>query len=275
MNCAWTELLGILPSWMRHEIDTIGRQSMQELRLRINAPPELICTDRLYTMKHHVCADDLHYCINTASKYSPWAASTIEKGYLTAPGGHRIGICGQAICTSDNRMSIREIRSLCIRVARDYPGIAEKAAHISGSVLILGAPGWGKTTLLRDLSRAISQKATMSVVDERNELFPIGNVRGPRMDVLSGVPKVLGIEMVLRTMGPQYIAADEITAQADCEAMLLAANCGVSLLATAHGTSMEDYLTRPVYKPLADNHVFGTLIILRKDKTYAVERITS
>ena len=140
-------------------------------------------------------------------------------------------------------------------------------------MLILGAPGRGKTTLLRDIARQISEKSTVAVVDERGEIFPSGFVRGDRMDVLTGVPKAGGVEMVLRTMGPEWIAVDEITAEEDCRALLQAQGCGVRLLATAHAGSPEEFRARPVYKALLDNHLFEYLLILHSDKSYRTERI--
>lgn len=94
------------------------------------------------------------------------------------------------------------------------------------------------------------------------------------MDVLTGCPKPAGIEMVLRTMGPSCIAVDEITAQADCGALIQASNCGVRLLATAHAASVQDLLNRSVYRPLVENRIFEMLLILRRDKSYIVERMT-
>lgn len=275
MNCAWKELLEILPPWLGAEADRYDRDTLQELRLRINAPPEFISFGKVRTSRHTLTQSDLRYCVNAASKFSPWAAATSEKGYLTAPGGHRIGICGQAVMTPEQKVRIRDITSLCIRVARDYPGIAQKAGEISGSVLILGAPGWGKTTLLRDLCRRISQTHTLCIADERYEVFPPEIPRGGRMDVLSGCPKAVAVELLLRTMGPSYIAVDEITAREDCEAMLRSANCGVHLLATAHGTSVKDFFSRPVYQPLAQARLFTTFLVLHRDKTYTVERVSS
>lgn len=273
MRCAWRELLDILPKWLVPEVDALGRDTMQELRLRLDAPPELVSGNSIHRLRQKVSQDDLAYCVNAASRYSPWAASTIAQGFLTASGGHRIGLCGEAVRKGNEITGMREITSLCIRVARDFPGIGSSAAGIRGSMLILGGPGWGKTTLLRDIARQISGKSTVAVVDERGEIFPSGFSRGPRMDVLTGAPKAGGVEMVLRTMGPEWIAVDEITAEEDCRALLQAQGCGVRLLATAHAGSPEEFRARPVYKALLDNHLFEYLLILHSDKSYRTERI--
>lgn len=274
MMCAWKELLGILPPRIRSEVDRIGKENMQELRLRINAPPELVCGSGSRWLACDISRDDMSYCVNAASRYSPWTAATAAQGYITASGGHRIGIGGEVVYKDGQVKGIREIRSLCIRVARDFPGIGKKAAVLPGSVLILGAPGWGKTTLLRDLSRQVSENETVSVVDERGELFPEGFRKGKRMDVLTGCPKSVGINMMLRTMGPDCIAMDEITAEDDCQALIQAANCGVRLLSTAHAASVSDFRRRCVYRPLVEQGIFETLLILRPDKSCRVERMT-
>lgn len=274
MLCAWNELLSILPPQLRKDVDRLGKDKLQELRLRINAPPELVTEDRSLFLSKAITRDDLSFVINTASRYSPWASATAAKGYITAPGGHRIGVCGEVVYRNGMVEGIREVYSLCLRVARDFPGAVKNVETLNGSVLILGAPGWGKTTLLRDLIRQLSDKETVAVVDERGELFPDGFLRGKRMDVLMGCPKPEGLDMLLRTMGPSCIAVDEITAEADCNALIQAANCGVRLLATAHAASMQDYLGRTVYKSLVFHRVFETILILRRDKSYAMERMT-
>lgn len=275
MRCAWKELLDILPRWMITDVDALGRSSLQELRLRLDAPPELVSCDSVQRLGRQVSSEDLSYCVNAASRYSPWAAATIAQGFLTVSGGHRIGLCGEAVLKNKEITGIRKVTSLCIRVARDFPGIGSSAAGLRGSMLILGAPGRGKTTLLRDIARQISQKSTVVVVDERGEIFPSGFVRGDRMDVLTGVPKAGGVEMVLRTMGPEWIAVDEITAEEDCRSLLQAQGCGVRLLATAHAGSLDEFRVRPIYKALLDNHVFDYLLILHSDKSYGTERIHS
>ena len=274
MTCAWKELLSILPSRLRPEVDTLGRDTLQELRLRRGAPPELVFTGKNLWLSGMVTREEVDFVINTASRYYPWAAATAAQGYLTAPGGHRIGICGEAVCKQGSVTGMREINFLCIRVARDFPDWGKDASGLPGNILILGAPGWGKTTLLRCLSRHIAQTQTVSVVDERGELFPQGVSRGKRMDILTGCPKPVGVEIMLRTMGPSCIAVDEITAEGDCRALLQAANCGVRLLATAHGASSRDFTSRGVYRELAEHKVFDTLLVLDKKKSYHAERMT-
>lgn len=273
MKCAWKQLLTILPPQIGMQLDSVAMERLQELRLRVNAPPELNMGGKSVWLNGTVGKEGLEYVINMASRYSPWCAGTMAQGYLTAPGGHRIGICGEAIEKNGVPAGFRSISSLCIRIARDFPGIAGQAACGDGSVLIVGAPGWGKTTLLRDLARLISKEHSVCIVDERGELFPEGLERGNRLDILTGIPKPVGIGMVLRAMGPEYIAVDEITAEADCIGILNAANCGVRLLATAHAVSLQDLRKRDIYRTLMEKGVFQTLLLLRRDKSFCVERM--
>ena len=168
----------------------------------------------------------------------------------------------------------RTVRSLCIRFARDFPGIARKYGAYTGSILIIGPPGSGKTPLLRDLIRQFSLRETVAVVDERRELFPDGCFdRGKALDVLSGCPKVSGLDMLLRTMGPETIALDEITAEDDCDALHHAGGCGVRLVATAHASSVSDLYKRPVYRKLSSCGLFDRVLVMRRDKSWHDERM--
>lgn len=274
MNCAWNELLSTVPPRLRGAVDKMGAQTMQELRLRIGGPPELVTGRGSIWLEGMAAQADLDYVINAASRYSPWSTATAAQGYLTAPGGHRIGLSGDAVVRNGRMEGIRSVRSLCIRVARDFPGIGKSAAGIKGSILILGAPGWGKTTLLRDLIRLKSETAPVSVVDERRELFPEHFLAGKRTDILWGCPKDEGIAAMLRTMGPRYIAVDEITDREDCEALVQASCCGVEFLATAHAASLGEFRSRPVYRPLVESRIFGSVLLLHADKTFTLERMT-
>lgn len=280
MNCAWDDFIRILPVWMREEVTTIGKTSLQELRLRIGMKPELITKTGNYFLNRSTTNHDIQFCINTASGYSPWAASTAANGYITATGGHRIGICGEATVIDGAMKGIRSPTMLCLRVARDFPGVAGNLPCLDQSVLIIGRPGCGKTTLLRDLIRQYANRSSgsIAVVDERGELFP--NARGTnsfdtglRTDIITGCSKEHGIELLLRCMSPSVIAVDEITSKADCVALEQAAWCGVKLFATAHATNKKDLLSRSVYRPLLENEIFDILVTLKPDKTWDMERL--
>ena len=271
MRCVWEALLGILPPRLRNKVDEQGREEAQELRLRLGHAPELVLAGKSLLLPGSSSREELDYIVNAASRYSPWAAATAAQGYLTAPGGHRIGLCGQAVCRDGQVQGIRELTSLCIRIARDFPGIAREAGILPGSLLILGAPGWGKTTLLRDVLRERSRREAVCVVDERGEIFPQGFDRGARTDVLTGCPKTQGILMALRTMSPRCIGVDEITKAEDCQAILEAANCGVHLVATIHGESPERFRRRAMYRELCG--VFDHLVVLHPDKSWNRERM--
>lgn len=280
MKCAWKSYINVLPHWMREQVDSLGRDRLQELRLRIGRPPELICMDGIRYLDRFVSMDDLSYCVNAASQYSPWASATIANGYITAPGGHRLGICGDVAVIDGKISTITNISSLCIRVARDFPGVGLRASGLTGSTLIIGSPGRGKTTLLRDLIRqkSNSDSGAVAVVDERRELFPFVDGQfafypGSRTEVLSGCSKGAGTEILIRTMNPKWIAVDEITAVEDCEALIHAGWCGVSILATAHGNDLQDFLSRPVYKALCQCNLFENVIIMKPDKSWVLERV--
>lgn len=273
MICAWQELLGILPRWLAMEVECAGKEALQELRLRLGQAPELNLGTKSCWLKRLVSKEDLDAIINLSSRYSPWTAATVSSGFLTAPGGHRIGICGDTVIVSDRIQGIRSVTSLNIRVARDFPGIGLACGKLDGSVLLLGPPGSGKTTLLRDLVRQRSERENVCVVDQRGELFPPQFQRGKRVDVLTGCSKAEGIEMLLRTMGPSSIAVDEITSEVDCDALIRAGWCGVKLLATAHAHSVNDLKKRPVYRALGESGLFDHMLVLARDKSWREERI--
>ena len=275
MSCGWSQLLAILPPKIRQEVDRQGRELLQEIRLRVGQPIVLTEMGKNRCLSQHATKEDLQFVFNGASRYSPWTATSAASGYLTAPGGHRIGLCGDAIMRDGVMTGINTLRSLNIRIARDFPGISRNLGLRGDSILVIGPPGSGKTTLLRDIIRTRSEREAVAVVDERGELFPsaCSFVTGPNTDILTGCGKPQGIEALLRTMSPRCIAVDEITATADCQALLHAGWCGVRLLATAHASDVSDLLARSIYAPLVKSGLFDTVVILQQDKSWRMERM--
>ncbi len=274
MGCAWEEFLSVVPQRIRKQVDELGKKELQELRLRLGQSVELKFGTESRFLPQQANQEDIRYVVNTASRYSPWAATTVQKGYITAAGGHRIGLCGDCVPQEGNVLAIRTVTSLCMRVARSFAGIGTTAPE--GSLLILGPPGAGKTTLLRDIIRHRSQSgASIAVVDERGELFPAGMPfsTGERTDIFTGCSKAWGVETALRCMSPSCIALDEITAEEDCKALLSAGWCGVDLLATAHASNVRDLKKRKIYQSLAASGLFSRALVLKQDKTWHLERM--
>lgn len=275
MKCAWKELLSILPSSLRKNVDNLSSECVQELRLRLGRPSEVVMDKRSVCVGQSVAPEDLSHIVNTSSRYSPWLATSSASGYITAPGGHRIGICGDAVMKDGKMSGFRKLRSVNIRVARDFPGICGSLWKEKGSILIVGQPGCGKTTLLRDLIRQRSAYENVAVVDERGELFPecAGFDMGTRTDILTGCGKPQGIENLLKTMGPDTIAVDEITAEEDIQTVIHAGRCGVHLLATIHASGKDDLLFGQRYSQLMKSGIFNQFVFMAKDKSWRIERV--
>lgn len=280
MRCQWDALLSVLPNRIRPDVDKYQNELLLEIRLRIGQPPILIFPAMEDMLEGNVTLNEINQCIHYATRYSPWTATTQAQGYITAPGGHRIGICGTYV-EGESGPVIREPSMLCIRIARDISEISNGLEDKQGSILILGRPGCGKTTLLRDLIRqySLQRRGTICVVDEREEIFPKQNGQfcffpGPRTDVLSGCNKAKGITMVLRNMTPSVIAVDEITHKDDCEAIIQAGWCGAELYATVHARDIKDLHTRPIYRSLIQTGIFQNYVVLGADKRWHLERVS-
>ena len=127
MNCAWQAFLNLLPHWMRQEVDLFGKETLQELHMRIGMQPEMRLNAGVQRLNRYISKEDVSFVINAASEYSPWAAKTLAKGYLTAQGGHRIGVSGVATVADGIMLGITQPASLCLRVARNIAGISPKA----------------------------------------------------------------------------------------------------------------------------------------------------
>ena len=258
---------------------------IDELRLRRGRRASCLLRGREQTLGLLTTEAMLRQTLERAMGQSRYAAQEmLRRGFLTLPGGHRLGVCGTGVFHGAELYSLREVSSLNLRIARQIRGIAEGAAEYlwthPQSALLIGPPGSGKTTLLRDLIRLLSERFRfrIGVADERMELAACVDGRpqfdlGRTTDILSGIAKEQAIEMLLRSMNPQWIAVDEITAAQDVEAMLRASYCGVRFLATAHACTASDLHSRPVYRSLLEAEIFETLFVLDAQRNIRMEGI--
>lgn len=199
-------------------------------------------------------------------------SDTINQGYISLPCGVRVGVCGKASCEGDRLIGVREVTSLVIRIphrARAVGAPIRRLLHefdYGRGVLIYSPPGVGKTTLLRGV---ISQLASgeggyspirTAVVDTRGELSFSNGGRELCLDVLSGYPRALGIEIATRTLSAQVIVCDEIGDYTEAMALVSSHNCGVPLIASTHASSVDELLRRTGIMLLHEARVFGAYV---------------
>lgn len=294
---SFVQAVQALPLRLRQEALSLpagDRARAEELRLRAGWPMTAVLPEGERPLGGPpVEGRELEQLVEIASRASLHTVlDQVRRGYLTFEGGHRIGLCGTAALREGEIHALRAISSANLRIARQVKGAA--APVLDGlcpggrlaDTLILAPPGLGKTTLLRDVIRSVSEgegctPLRVSLADERGEVAAMYSGQpqlevGRRTDVAEGCPKAQGLMLLLRAMNPQVLAVDEITAPEDVRALTAAAGCGVTLLATAHGESRADLERRPLYRPLLEEGLFRFLVrICRRgaERSYQIEEL--
>jgi len=282
----WLELFPARLRALLTEAPPEARRRWQEIRLRIGQPVlVLTAREEIWLPRPEgipLLPEDLQTTFQIMTQNSLYALEEeLRRGFITLPGGHRLGFVGHAVLERGRIRLLRQISSLNLRLARAVEGVAEPLLPllVAGgrflSTLIISPPRGGKTTLLRDLIRSISRGRPdlglpgrqVSLVDERSEVAGtyLGRPQldvGPRTDVLDGAPKAEGMLLMLRAMSPDVLATDELGEAAEAVVVAEAAKAGVAVLATAHAGSLEEARQRPVLAELLAAGYFQRLIVL-------------
>ena len=271
---------------------SVDFEQVQEIRLRVHAPLLMICNnheyyitpegnlsmraDEAYLVTRQALKETLEYM----SSYSLYAfEEEIKQGFITIQGCHRIGIAGKTITDEHGSRSMKFISFINVRLSHQVKGCATTVlpylyeCGLIQHTLIISPPRCGKTTLLRDIIRQVSNGdgpepgMTVGVIDERSEIGACyqgvpQNELGIRTDILDCCPKAQGMMMLIRTMSPQVIAVDEIGSRDDLEAIEYVMNCGCKLIATVHGSSIDDIKQKPVLRKMVMERWFERYIIL-------------
>ena len=269
------------------------KKQVQEIRIRAGYPVSVSCGGDIYFLTRTgrlVCSpegdlfrmsgEEVEECFQLLCGFSVYSHDKeIRQGFLSLRGGYRAGICGTAVVQDGEIVSLRDISSICLRISREFPGCSlpllrkMKEEDMQGGLLLVGAPSSGKTTVLRDIARQLSSGSLgairrVAVVDERGELGGVykgipGNSLGPCCDILDGYPKAQGILQAVRSLAPDCILCDEIGGEEDTRSLLQCLHAGVTVIASIHAGSPEEFLKKRQAEILMRAGAFQSIAFLK------------
>lgn len=279
----YEEIKKVLPSNVYSLLEEfLELDNIQEIRIKVEKP--IIVTTNIgeKIIEYKPNRDEVKNILVRISNYSLYAyEEEIKQGYITLRGGHRVGLAGECVMEKGEVKTIKNITSLNIRICKEVKGCSKRMLSFLTkddrvyNTLIVSPPKCGKTTMLRDLARNISNgmytlklsgKKT-AVIDERSELAACFNGVpqldvGIRTDVLDACFKSQGMIMAIRSLSPEVLICDEIGSKEDVEALNMAFSSGVNIITTLHGYDLNDILNRKVFKSLISNNILEKIVIL-------------
>ena len=275
------EILKKLPTSISEDLNALPASvisEVEEVRLRCGRNIRLKSHFFEKTVAHIITSDELRSTLNSLIKYSFYAyEQDLANGFVTIEGGHRVGVCGKVVIKDGRPALIKEISSLNIRFAKEIKGCTDKLVNevldSSGraiNTLIVSPPGCGKTTMIRDLTRNISnRRLQVAVCDERSEIAGMYCGRtsfdlGSRTDVLDGCDKAYGIPMLIRSMAPDVIVTDEIGKTEDIRAVQQCLSTGVGLITTIHGSNLDEIESSAIGSLIREK-AFKRIVFLTKE----------
>lgn len=285
-------IVALFPEKYRQLIAEAFKQNvdkLEEIRVRINRPLELVINSGFMTLDHLIVDEsDGQFILNQLSGFSRYKfEEELKQGYITIAGGHRVGLVGKTVLEKGAIKQIQSISSFNIRIASEKIGVAQPIIRslIHGedyhNTLIIGPPQSGKTTLIRDLTRLIGtgwgtvRAKKVGVIDERSEIagakngIPFYQV-GDRTDILDGCPKSEGMMLMIRSMSPDVLVVDEIGSARDIDAIQETIRSGVSLICSLHSDSYHSVLKSKQLAQLIDNQYFKRYLVLNRNKKITI-----
>jgi stage III sporulation protein AA len=301
MKMNWLELFPEPIKSLLEQLPTSILDRLEEVRIREGRPLEInaegehhfITASGKLTYRvdesYKPAREDSHRLLDRISNHSLYTMEEeLRKGFITIPGGHRIGLAGRTVLSGGKVEHLRDISGFNVRIAKEILGAADailphlldKKEKRMKHTLILSPPQHGKTTLIRDMARQMSNWSygnasvkwsgmKVGIIDERSEIA--GSIRGvpsfdvgPRTDVMDGCPKAEGMMMMIRSMSPDVLLVDEIGRPEDAEAITEALHAGISVIATAHGSTVDELSQRPALASLMENQMFEMYVVLNR-----------